>query len=388
MRRSLTARVVQVGTTLSLGSLVLTLDNLRRLRVPLETARPAPEPLAVLLPVRDEVAVVERCVQHLLAAVRRWPGPVRLLVLDDGSTDGTTEVLARLAEDHDELEVLVGDPPPPGWLGKPWACHQLAEHAAATAPAPGVLVLVDADVRLEPHALTASVALLRAAGLDVVCPYPRQEAATVAERLVQPLLQWSWTSTLPLAAAERSRRPSTAVANGQLLVVDAAAHRRLGGHAAVRAEVLEDVALVRALKRVGGRGVVADGTGVATCRMYDGWPALRAGYAKSLWAAFGSPAGASAVQGLLLLVHVVPAVAALAGSRTGLVGYAAGVASRALVARRTGGRAWPDSLAHPVSVGVLAGLTADSFAGRRSGRLRWKGREVEVADGLAPGAPT
>ncbi|KQT94678.1 glycosyl transferase [Marmoricola sp. Leaf446] len=372
----MTHALVRTGTVLSLASLALTVDNLRRLRVPLETAGPSPEALAVLLPVRDEVAVVERCVAHLLAAARRWPGPARVVVLDDGSTDGTAEVLARLARTHDGLEVLTGSPPPPGWLGKPWACHQLAEQALADDAA--VLAFVDADVTVEPHALTASVALLRAAGLDLVCPYPRQEAGTAAERLVQPLLQWSWASTLPLAAAERSRRPSTAVANGQLLVVDAAAYRRLGGHAAVRGEVLEDLAVARALKRVGGRGTVVDGTDVASCRMYAGWPALRRGYTKSLWAAFGSSAGAAAAQGTLLLTHVVPAVAALGGSRTGLLGYAAGVASRVLVARRTGGRAWPDALAHPVSVATLAGLTADSFAARRGGRLRWKGRDVEV----------
>ncbi|WP_445255579.1 glycosyltransferase [Nocardioides aurantiacus] len=380
------ATAVRAGTLLSLASLALTVDNLRRLRVPLEVARPDPEPLAVLLPVRDEVDIVEHCVTHLLAAARRWPGPVRVVVLDDGSTDGTSAVLADLARTREALEVVTGAAPPPGWLGKPWACQQLAEAVRAPGgsgtDAPGVLVFVDADVTLEPHALTASVALLRAAGLDLVCPYPRQEARTPAERLVQPLLQWSWTSTLPLAAAERSRRPSTAVGNGQLLVVDAAAYRRLGGHAAVRGEVLEDLALVRALKRTGGRGTVVDGTDVASCRMYDGWADLRPGYAKSLWAAFGSPAGAALAQSALVLAHVVPAVAALGGSRTGLVGYAAGVASRTLVARRTGGRAFPDPLAHPVSVAALAGLTADSFRARRGGRLRWKGRPVEVGPGV------
>ncbi len=368
------ARAVRLGTVLSLASLALTTDNLRRLRVPLETARPAPESLAVLLPVRDEVEVVGQCVEHLVAAVRRWPGPVRLVVLDDCSTDGTGAVLADLARVHDVLEVVTGTPPPPGWLGKPWACHQLAEHQDA-----GVLAFVDADVTLEPHALTATVSLLRGAGLDLVCPYPRQEARTPAERLLQPLLQWSWLSTLPLAAAERSRRPSTAVANGQLLVVDAEAYRRLGGHGSVRGDVLEDIGLARALKRAGGRGTVVDGTGVATCRMYDGWDDVRQGYAKSLWAAFGSPAGAVATQATLLLAHVVPTVAALGGSRTGLLGYAASVASRVLVARRTGARAWPDPLAHPVSVATLAALTADSLVARRRGGLRWKGRPVEVS---------
>lgn len=365
MRRAL----VRAGTGLALASLALTVDNLRRLRRPDPDAVPDPESLAVLVPVRNEEADVRPCLDAVLAAADRWPGPVRVLVLDDCSTDGTATEL--LAVSDDRVQVLAGLPTPTGWLGKPWACHQLAAAAVSAR----LLVFVDADVRLEPHALTATAALLRTAGLDLLCPYPRQVATGLAERLVQPLLQWSWMSTLPLGLAETSPRPSLAAANGQLLAIDAAAYLRTGGHAAVRGEVLEDVALLRALKRGGGRGVVAEGSGTATCRMYDGWEELRAGYGKSLWSAFGSPAGAAGVMSLLVLAHVVPAVAALGGSRTGLVGCAASVVSRALVARRTGGRAI-DALAHPVSVLLLAGLTADSVVGHRRGRLTWKGRSV------------
>jgi hypothetical protein len=193
---------------------------------------------------------------------------------------------------------------------------------------------------------------------------------------VQPLLPWSWLTTLPLRAAERSPRPSLSAANGQLLAVDADAYARAGGHVAVRREMLEDVALLRAVKRAGGRGTVADGTHLATCRMYDGWGALRDGYAKSLWSAFGSPAGAVAVVGGLSLAYLLPAVQALRGSRVGLLGYAAGVAGRVVVGRRVGSRVVPDAFAHPASVAAFAWLVATSLWRRSRGTIVVSGRPI------------
>jgi hypothetical protein len=110
--------------------------------------------------------------------------------------------------------------------------------------------------------------------------------------------------------------------------------------------------------------------------MYAGWAELRDGYTKSLWSAFGSRRGAAAILAVLGLAYVVPAVAALAGSPAGLAGYAAGVTGRVVAADRTGGRAWPDALAHPLSVITLGALTIRSWQGRSAGTLRWKGRTL------------
>jgi hypothetical protein len=352
-----------------------TVVNARLLRTPPADARAPDERVSVLLPLRDEASRVEPCLLALRAALDACAGAAELVVLDDQSTDDTADLVRRLTCDDPRVRLLAGAPRAQGWLGKPWACAQLAEAAA---PDSSVLVFLDADVVLAPHALVATVAQLRRTGLDLVSPYPRQVTVTVAERIVQPLLQWSWLTTLPLRLAEKSSRPSTAAANGQLLAVDRAAYVRAGGHAAVRAEVLDDLALLRAIKITGGRGGVTDGTGLATCRMYDGWPAVRDGYTKSLWAAFGSPAGAAATTTALSLLYVWPAVAAALGSPAGAVGYAAGVAGRVVTARRTGGRVWPDALAHPVSVAVLGWLTARSCRGRQRGTLRWKGRPVQT----------
>ncbi len=361
-------RVVQVGALAAAAVTAHSVLNLALLRRPSALPPVVREQVSVLVPARDE----EGCIGLLLADLREQTGldRVEVLVLDDASTDGTRAVLDASAAADPDVRVLSGDGPPPGWLGKAAACQRLADEATGT-----VLVLVDADVRLAPHAVAATVDLLRRHDLDLVSPYPRQLALTWPERLVQPLLQWSWASLLPLRLAERTPRPSLSAANGQLMALDAAAYRRAGGHAAVRTEVLDDVALVRRVKATGGRGGVADGTAIATCRMYDGLEDLVEGWSKSLWSATGSPAGAAALVVIAGVVHVLPAAAALRGSRWGAAGYAAAVVGRVVVARRTGGRV-ADAWTHPASVLAWSALVLRSWRGRRAGTLAWKGRRL------------
>ncbi|MEU8261279.1 glycosyltransferase family A protein [Micromonospora sp. NPDC048999] len=337
------------------------------------------EAVAVLLPLRDEADRVTPCLRALLA--QRGVPDLRIVVLDDSSTDDTAEVVRAVAGDDPRVTLLTGVAPPPGWLGKPHACWQLATR---TGPAPTVLAFVDADVVLTPYAVAAAVTELRKAGVTLLSPYPRIVVRTAGDRLVQPLLQWLWLTFLPLRAMERSPRPSLAAAGGQFLVLDRAGYLRAGGHAAVADKVLEDIELARAVKRAGGRIALADGSRLAACRMYETWPELRDGYTKSLWASFGHPSAATVAVALLLLLFTAPPLLALGAlladtplvAALALAAYAAGVAGRVVSARATGGRAWPDALAHPVSVVFLGWLTLRSYHLRKRRRLSWRGRPV------------
>ena len=325
--------------------------------------------LSVLIPARDEAARIGHC----LHSVRAQQGvDFEVLVLDDRSSDGTAQVVEHHLEDS-RIQLLTSDgEPPAGWLGKQWACHQLA-HAASG----DLLVFVDADVQLRPDALARLVEAFESEPLDAVSPYPRQVSVTLAERVVQPLLQWSWATLLPLASAERSSNPALVAANGQVLAITREAYDAIGGHEAVRERTLDDVALFQELTRRGRRAVLTDGTDVATCRMYDDWPSLRDGYSKSLWEATGSPAGAVAVTALLGLTYLVPPLAAVRrGSTVGAAGYAAAVVGRAVVAHRVGGRVWPDSLLHPASIAAFTYLVGRSWVGRYRGTLTWKSRTL------------
>jgi Glycosyl transferase family 2 len=369
-------RLVRALAGLSvLGALHAAL-NVALLRRPPVDPPPVGRPVTVVVPARDEEDQIGGCLAALLD--QRGVPDLRIVVVDDGSSDGTADVVSAVTDPR--VRLLRAAAPPPGWLGKPHACA-----TGAAAADDGVLVFVDADVRLFPDAVAGAVAVLDERRLDLVSPWPRPVAHGLAERLVQPLAPWLWATTLPLRLAERSGRPSLAAANGQFLVLTVRGYRRAGGHAAVRGEVLEDIALLRAVKRAGGRGVPIDGSRLAACRMYDGWPALRDGYAKSLWAAVGGNPVASAAAAVgLTAVWVLPALAALRGSRAGLVGWLAGAAGRAVVAAATGSRVWPDALAHPVSVLVFDVLMVRSVAGHRRGTLTWRDRRLPAAPAGLP----
>ncbi|MFM8772709.1 MAG: glycosyltransferase, partial [Actinomycetota bacterium] len=199
--------------------------NMRMIRRPRDEAVTIDERVSVLLPARDEANRITPTLRALLA--QEGLPNLEILVLDDGSTDGTGDVVRQVVGTDPRVKVIAGpdDPPPPGWLGKSWACHRLSQEATGD-----VLVFVDADVDLTPRAIASTIHHMRGAGLDLLSPYPRQVAVTPAERITQPLVVWSWVTALPIRITERSHYPSMAAAIGQFLVVDARAYRISGGH--------------------------------------------------------------------------------------------------------------------------------------------------------------
>ena len=396
------ARLVRIGSVTAGILSAHTAVNVRLMRRPPSLPTQCGESVTVCVPARNEAENIERCLQAILSSIH--VDEVNVLVLDDGSTDDTSAIVQRVFADHPSVKthLITGgaDPLPAGWLGKTWACERLRQTArgqlqvgqnelGASASAASnraergaqhhqqVLVFIDADVVLAPTAIAASVAMLREHQLQLVSPYPKQHAVTGGERLLQPLLQWLWLTFLPLRMAERTQPQSMAAANGQFMCIDTDALDNIDGFASVKAEVLDDVALVRAFKRAGYRGTVVDGTHLATCRMYTDWSSLKEGYSKNLWAATGSIPGAIALGTLLAVTYVVPALGITKRSTrsVGAIGYTAGVIGRLLSAHATGANK-TDAVAHPVSIAVLLRLMVASWIGKRNGTLQWKGRNV------------
>jgi Glycosyltransferase like family 2 len=380
-------RCVQLG---SFGSLLLSAHSflntllVRRPHAPEKGGPASPsflvltDTVTVCIPARNEAANIGACLDAVLA--NRDVEGLRVLVLDDGSTDQTRAQTLAVATVDARVKLIEGGDAelPSGWLGKTWACQRLLTNVETS-----VVIYVDADVRLHSHALEASVAMLREHRLSLLSPYPQQLVGSWPERFTQPLLQWLWMTFLPLGLAEGITPVSMAAANGQFMVLDTEALRGIGGFATVKGEVLDDVALARSLKRSGFRAIVAEGSTLATCRMYQGWAELRDGYTKNLWSATGSLFGAAAIITLFFGLYLLPVVGFVVGlvQGAGLLilfsvgGYLAGVLGRGVSARSTGGSVI-DAVFHPASIAVLIWLIIRSWKQHLRGSITWKGRTL------------
>lgn len=259
--------------------LVIALSNSRSMRRLGSFSPPAECPrVSILVPARNEERNIEACVRSLLAQDYH---DFEVLVLDDGSSDGTGLLLHRLARDHACLRVLEGRPLPPGWMGKQWACHQLVQAATGE-----FILFTDADTRHAPQMLRNSIAAQQAIRSDLLTAFPRQEVISWGERLVVPVISWAIFTLVPLRLASRWRRPEFSITIGQLMLFRKSAFDATGGCEVVRQEVVDDVALGRRIIAGGYRWGLLDGTAEVTCRMYQGfWEAVE-GFTKNAFAFF------------------------------------------------------------------------------------------------------
>ena len=337
--------------------------NFAQIRTPRHTSELV-ESVGVIVPMRNEAENVE----GLVATLSAQSGDLHFYLLDDNSEDSTYELLQKFTAHDSRFTIIKGSPLVDGWIGKTWALQQLFEVSNEE-----VLVSIDADVRLTNDAINKAVTALRGARLDFVSPYPRQIAQSFGERLIQPLLQWSWLTTVPLRYAESSGQKSMAVANGQFFVVRRSALNSIGGYAAVKHAVIDDVFLARELIAHGSSGTVINGSDIAETRMYASWNEIEAGYGKSLNKAFGSIFGAVFVIAFLFATSIAPLILGLLGNPYGWLGFAAIVGTRVLSAIKSRGRVL-DSVLHPISIVALIYLIVYSYLMR--GTVQWKGRTV------------
>ena len=341
--------------------------------------------VSVIVPARNEERSIRSCVESICASA--YPD-FEVLVVDDRSDDATLEMAQAVPPNHARrLVVVEGHPLPEGWMGKPWACAQGACVAEGD-----LLLFTDADTVHAPDLLERAVAEMVEDKGDALTLLGRQIMDTFWERLIQTHMMAAIVFRFPNPGKSRPpERWRSAIANGQFILFDRGAYDEIGGHEAVRGEVVEDQRLAQILCRSGKRLVVRDGETVLATRMYRSLAELIVGWSKnvSLGARQAAPRWAvpivmpSAIVVGVLIWIVPPVVLLMSLAGVGPVGW--GIWSTSitgfsllvwsLAGWRLRAPLWT-GLFYPLAAGVVNYIFLRSWI--RGGHVEWKGREYWV----------
>lgn len=369
-----------VATVLAVFVLPLNLIAIPRMSA-LRVASGSQPRVSVVIPARDEEDEIGRTVRSHLA--QDYPD-LQVVVVDDRSTDRTGEILRALAREDPRLTVVTGDDPPEGWLGKPhalWLGWQAADGE--------MILFADADVRYDPRALREAVAVTEDRGFDLLTFFPRFEMRGFWENVLLPYLSVGVFLGVGFVATLRQFR-GLALGAGVGNLVRRRAYDAVGGHAALRDSVVDDVHLAIAVKRGGFRVGALRADDRITVRIYRGFRGVWNGFTKNVAFAFPGAGGVFllALTLVLLAASVAPAATLLAAAagipvERGDVVLAGALFSGSIVLRASLAAALRDPLwpaaTHPIMAAVWAGLLGRSLFHRFvRKRLAWRGREYDA----------
>lgn len=325
--------------------------------------------VSVMIPARNEAKIVGDSIQAMLA--QDYPN-FEVILLDDNSQDDTAEIAKNAGKDDLRLTIMRGEPLPEGWMGKSWACHQMAQVAKGE-----IFLFTDADTRWQPQALTALIAEMTRTRADLYTVWSTQETVTWAERLCVPLMALVVVGYLPVIGTHFVPLSAFGAANGQCMAWRKIAYQKIGGHQSVHDNVLEDVTMARMVKGSGLRLRMADAAGLITCRMYTDWRSVRDGFAKNILAGYGSSTALIAATIFHWLIFLFPLLWLVVDfSPLPLCLFIIGITIRALTAAFARQRVL-DALLMPISVLLMTRITAQALYWQyRYGGPEWKGRRI------------
>ncbi|MEV6701533.1 glycosyltransferase [Streptomyces sp. NPDC051453] len=356
------------------------------LRLPPRTDPSEWPSVCVVVPARDEAAVLPKSLPSLLA--QDYPGRAEIFLIDDGSTDGTGTLAGELARRHGGLPLTVDSPgePPAGWTGKLWAVRH--GIGLARARGPEFLLLTDADIAHEPDSLRELVAAARTGGFDLVSLMARLRVESVWERLVVPAFVYFFAQLYPFRWIS-TKGSRTAAAAGGCVLLSAEAADRAAIPDSIRHAVIDDVALARAVKGSGGHIWLGLADRVDSVRPYPRLGDLWRMVSRSAYAQLRhNPLLLAGTVAGLALVYLAPPVALVAGLATGhgLAALLGGLAWLLMTAtyvpmlRYYAQPRWPAPLL-PVTAFLYLLMTVDSAVQHCRGRgAAWKGRTYSRPD--------
>jgi glycosyltransferase involved in cell wall biosynthesis len=249
--------------------------------------------VSVIIPARNEEACLAACLQSLLAQIGVT---FEIIVVDDHSTDRTRDIASSFSSK--KIRVIEAGPLPAGSTGK-----NNAVTAGSKVARGDWLLFTDADTIHLPGSLASSLEEAKRHQAAMLSYSPEQVVDSFWEKSVMPVIFAELASSFRPSEVSDPKSPAAA-ANGQYILITREAYDAVGGHAAIAASLLEDVALARAVKRSGRKIFFRYGGDAVRTRMYRSFTQLREGWTKNLALLFPSPVRLAVLRALEFVLIV------------------------------------------------------------------------------------
>lgn len=332
--------------------------------------------VSILVPARNE----QESIAKLLDSVSLLDyGNFELIVLDDHSSDRTFEICESYAGRDQRFSVVRGQALPQGWLGKNHACHQLAQLAKGS-----FLLFLDADTTVHRQLLNAAVQRMHNGKLDLLSLFPDQQMESIGEKLVVPLMNYLLLTLLPIRLILKHPMPIFSAASGQFMLFRACCYKKHQFHMAVKADIAEDLSIMKLVKKLAckGQGLLAGG--LVTCRMYNGYLQAVTGFSKNFLAPFGGKIWLFST--FLSLSVIGPASVMLLANPYLILALALTILlTRAAVSKVCGQSLALNIILHPFQQLSLAVVGYLAILGTVRRDLEWKGRKISFAESVDHG---
>lgn len=329
--------------------------------------RPYPDKVSILIPARNE----EDKILNLLQSIQQQDYQhYEVIILDDNSTDNTYAVCEAFAANHPKFSVIKGKALPPDWLGKNYACYQLAKKATGD-----FLLFLDADETVAPGLINSAVHRMHLKNLGLLTLFSNQEMHTAGEQLVVPLMHYILLNLLPLQLVYLVKNRAVAAASGQFMLFNATAYHRYQWHREVKHKVVEDVEIMRLVKDTGYNGEALLANHLIKCRAYVGYIDAIKGYSRDVLAAFNYNVLALLIYLMILLGGPLIIIATL---NINLIVFMCGliILTRIMISLSAGQSVWKNVLLHPVQMFNLMLIGFLSIQQHLTRTTVWKGRRV------------
>lgn len=352
---------------LFLRTLVSLANALSPLHLPNEKPLIYPK-ISVLIPARNEETTIGR----LLESLEKQDYPdFEVIVCNDHSSDNTEEILNWFSGENHQFQWFLGEKLRDNWLGKNFACHQLAQKATGS-----ILVFIDADVELASDALTNSVAYFTKNKLTLLSVFPHQKMNTLAERITVPIMNWILQSLLPMLLVQKTKFASLSAANGQFMMFDAENYQQNEWHSRVRNQNVEDIRIARLIKAGGNKMAVLLGRNDIFCRMYHHFGEAVHGFSRNIHEYFGGSRLAMMVY--LTVVLCGPFVVFLAFDYYYFLSFIVLILiNRAAVSAANKQNMGWNILLHPLQMISFAIIALYNIFRKTKRETTWKGRSLE-----------